>query len=197
MTEAAYPPNYKNQRRSNIGPTLLKRKRMFIRWSGDIIFRQRLLIDTSQNNICVYTFPYSLSLIAAFIVYWTFGVFATVSAGYTWVPLVSFIASIWHFGVSSWLFLNVPKIGKIAALISGAVMCIWPGFALVGTLTDFDWFQTLLFFLPVLMTVVVFIMHFKTFRSDSRPRLVIRLILSIPPFALLVSYLVYLYGLYN
>lgn len=140
---------------------------------------------------------YSLTLIAAFIVYWTFGVFATVSAGYTRVPFVSFLASIWHFGISSWLFLNVPKVGKIMAFISGAVMCVWPSVAFVGTLADFDWFQTLLFFIPLLLTTVVFIQHIKTFRSIIRPQLVVRLILSIPPFALLVAYLAYLYGVYK
>lgn len=140
---------------------------------------------------------YSLTLISAFIVYWTFGVFATVSAGYTWVPFVSFLASIWHFGVSSWLFLNVPKAGKIMSMISGTMMCVWASVAFVETLADFDWFQTLLFFTPLLLTAVVFIQHIKTFRSVSRPRLIIRIILSIPPFALLILYLVYLYGVYG
>jgi hypothetical protein len=60
------------------------------------------------------------------MVWWIFGLFATVAAGYTWIPFSVFLASIIHFGISSWLFFIFPKAGKIFSILISLIMCVWP-----------------------------------------------------------------------
>jgi hypothetical protein len=82
--------------------------------------------------IRTYT-TYALTLLSAFMVYWMFGVMATVAAGDSWLPFLAFLVSVIHFGVSSWLYLNLPKVGKGLAILTALLMCIWPIAALIGS----------------------------------------------------------------
>ena len=62
-----------------------------------------------------------------------FGLMLTVAAGVDAVPEISFFASIFHFGISSWLFLFTNKIGRIINLLSGVALLIWPVSAFIGS----------------------------------------------------------------
>ncbi len=115
---------------------------------------------------------------------------SSVAAGYTWVPFSSFIASVFHFGLGSWLFLHFPRTGKIAALLTGTVMCIWPSLAFTGTLSQFDLFAMTIYFLPLVFSGLVFYNHIKTFKQDTRPALTTRVILTVPPLGLFIAYII-------
>jgi hypothetical protein len=132
-----------------------------------------------------------MSLLSAFAVYWMFGLLSSV-ATYTWVPFSGFLASIFHFGISSWLFLHFPKPGKVLAFLTGTIMCIWPTIAFFGTLTQFDLFQTTIYFLPLVFSGLVFYNHIKTFKHDTRPALATRIILSVIPLGLFIAYIVHI-----
>lgn len=79
----------------------------------------KLLINCISNRKVVHLIPYFLllqcsecmrnsyliyflSLISAYMVYFMFGLMLTVDAGVDAVPEISFFASIFHFGISSW-----------------------------------------------------------------------------------------------
>ena len=142
-------------------------------------------------------FTYGLTLLSAFAVYWMFGLMSSVAASLTWVPFSSFIASVFHFGLSSWLFLQFPKAGKITAIITGTVMCIWPTLAFIATLTQFDWFAIIVYFLPVIFSGLVIYNHIKTFQQDTRPAIATRIILTVLPLGLFIAYIIYIATLIN
>jgi len=137
-------------------------------------------------------FTYGLTLFSAFAVYWMFGLMSSVAAGYTWVPFSSFIASVFHFGLSSWLFLHFPKTGKVICLLTGTVMCIWPTLAFTGTLSQFDWFAATIYFLPLVFSGLVFYNHITTFKQCTRPILTTRIILTALPLGLFIAYIIHI-----
>jgi hypothetical protein len=102
------------------------------------------------------------------------------------------LASVFHFGLSSWLFLHLPKTGKIFSILTGTIMCIWPSAAFFGTLIQFVCFQTTIYFLPLAFTGVVFYNHIKTFHQNTRPNLTRRIILTALPPGLFVAYTVHI-----
>jgi len=67
-----------------------------------------------------------MTIISALMVWYIFGVFAAVAAGYSWFLLAVFLAGIVQFGISSWLFLIFPKTGRKFSIIKALIMCIWP-----------------------------------------------------------------------
>ena len=126
--------------------------------------------------IRTYT-TYGMTLISAFAVFWTFGLFSTVAAGSTWVPFSGFLASILHFGISSWIFLHFQKTGKIIAILTGTIMCIWPISTFAGSLTNMSIFMSSIFALPIILTGFVIYNHLKTFNQKSKPNLTSRVLL--------------------
>ena len=110
-----------------------------------------------------------------------FGAMATVAAGYTWVPLSGFLASILHFSLSSWLFLHFPKPGKIIAILTGTIMCIWPVMACIDAATHLEWLGVIFFLIPIACSGLVIFNHIKTFHQDTRPALIPRIILTVIP----------------
>jgi hypothetical protein len=135
---------------------------------------------------------YGMTLISAAIVFWTFGLFSSAAAGYSWVPFSSFLASILHFGLSSWLILYLQKVGRIIAVLTGITMCIWPVMAVEGTLNGGDIFMTLIFVLPVILTVFVIYNHVLTFSRADRPTLKQKLWLTLLPAGLFIAYMIHI-----
>jgi hypothetical protein len=116
---------------------------------------------------------------------------ATVAAGYTWVPFLSFIISVFHFGLSSWLFLYFPKTGKIIAIVTATTMCIWPVLAFIGAVIDIELFGVIVYLMPILFSGIVVYNHIKTFNKVTKITAATRVILSAIPFGLFVTYIYY------
>jgi len=134
---------------------------------------------------------YSLTLLSALMVWWIFGLFAVFAAGYTWLPSTAFLASVIHFGISSWLFLAFPKPGKILSLATTALMCAWP----VDTLfsSGVDQITALLFLAVLVFCAAVTYNHIRTFNDQKKPATFIRFILIIVPFTLFGWYVIKTY----
>jgi len=111
----------------------------------------------------------SLTLVSAFMVWWIFGMFASFAAGYTWLPFLAFLASIIHFGLSSWLFFSFPKTGKILSIMMALIMCAWP----IGSffsMADTDPFTALYFVVVLGLCTTVMYNHIKTFKESRKPK---------------------------
>lgn len=124
-----------------------------------------------------------------------FGVFSVVAAGYSWIPVTAFAGAIIHFGISSWLFLWLPRAGRITACISAVILCIWPAGAFVSTIRQ-ELFSLLFFGIPLIFNGVVVYNHIITYR---RPYVIgrrARIVMTVIPFALFLYYLVYLIRLF-
>ena len=132
-------------------------------------------------------FSYSLTLLTAFMVWWIFGLFATVAASYTWLPFVAFLASTIHFGISSWVFLIFPKAGRILSIVTGLSLCTWPIGALFSSFNE-DIFSLIYFLFVIGLTAALLYNHIKTFRDLRKPKPITRLILSVIPFGLFILY---------
>lgn len=147
---------------------------------------------TSTRAYIVYVF----SLISSFMVYWTFGLMSTVAAGFTWVPLVSFIASILHFGLSSWLFLVLSKVGRVLAVLTGIFMAIWPLFSILSmSFNDNSVLEILLYLIPLLLNLFVIYNHFASFNASSRVNNFVKVWMGILPSSLFIWYVIYIIGL--
>src|SRR5690348_556144 len=105
---------------------------------------------------------YGFILLSALMVWWIFGLFASVAAGYTWIPFVAFLSSTIHFGISSWLFLTFPKPGKILSMLTGLLICTWPMIVLFS-FDDKDTFTSIYFFVVIALTATVIYNQIKTF----------------------------------
>jgi hypothetical protein len=130
---------------------------------------------------------YILTLVSAFMVWWIFGLFATVAAGYTWLPFIAFLGSTLHFGISSWLFLTFPKPGKILAIATTLLICAWP----IGTFfsnADKDPFTASYFVVVFILCGTLIYNHVTTFKDPRKPKAITRLIMSIVPFTLFTLY---------
>lgn len=135
---------------------------------------------------------YVLTLISAFVVYFTFGLMSSVAAGYTWIPLVAFLTSIVHFGISSWLFLQYPKTGKIISIITATIMCLWPVTAFIGSLIEREWIGAVIYSIPILFSILLIYNHIKTFKLDTKPEVIVRLIMITVPLGFFIYYIIYI-----
>jgi len=127
------------------------------------------------------------------MVWWVFGLFATAAAGYSWLPFSAFLASIIQFGVSSWLFLNFPKGGKVFSIVLASIMCIWPIGMIAYSIQTRDALG-LIYFLVVIALCIGFIFnHIKTFKDPIRIKPSARVTLSIIPFGLFILYIITTY----
>jgi hydrogenase/urease accessory protein HupE len=71
-------------------------------------------------------------------------------------------------------------------------MCIWPISAFVSSVVEWETFGILLFLIPISLSGLIIYSHIKTINSVQRPKIKIRIILSVIPFGLLVAYLLYI-----
>jgi hypothetical protein len=105
---------------------------------------------------------YSLTLFSSFVVYWCFAAMSVVAAGIDWVPIVSFIASTIHFGVSSWLFFVYPKPGRILAIVSALLLSIWPIVAFLASAAR-NWIEVPFYLVPLLCSIFIIHYHLESF----------------------------------
>lgn len=135
---------------------------------------------------------YGLSLLAAFSVYWGFAVMSAVAAGVTWVPIISFAASVFHFGISSWLFFIYSKIGKVFSIITATLMCFWPVAAIIFSFTEDFSFVNFIYLLPIGCTTAIVYSHLRTFNwRQPQPKLFTKSILILIPLGLFLYTSVY------
>jgi hypothetical protein len=140
---------------------------------------------------------YSLTLLSSFIVYWCFAAMSVVAAGIDWVPIVSFIASTIHFGISSWLFFVYPKPGKILAIVSALLLSIWPVIALVTLPTLGNWIETPFYLVPLLCSIFVIHYHLKSFNYElTMPNSIAKIISIALPAGLFLYISVYMIKLF-
>ncbi len=139
---------------------------------------------------------YSFILLSALMVWWIFGLFASVAAGYTWLPFTSFLSSIIHFGISSWLFLTFPKSGKILSMFTGLLICAWPIIALFSS-DGIDMVTSIYFLLVIVLTAIVIYNHVKSFKHSAKPKPLARLILSTIPLGLSIWYVAVAYRYFS
>src|SRR5689334_16004736 len=98
---------------------------------------------------------YFLALFSGYLVYWLF----TLSSSYGLVSLTSFIASVIHFGISSWLFLFFNKTGRTLAIVSGILLMVWPLQASIHSLIDHEYSMLPYYLVPVLLTLLLVLIH--------------------------------------
>jgi hypothetical protein len=134
---------------------------------------------------------YGLTLFSAYLVFWIYGLFLTVSAGSTWLPDSAWLASIVHFGISSWLFLFFPKTGRILAILSAIVISIWPAVALLHPGPQDGLLEILIFLIPIISSLIVIYNHIRSFKQHHKPALQTRIILSAIPLGLFIAYATY------
>lgn len=139
---------------------------------------------------------YALTMLSAVIVWYMFGVFAVVAAGYTWLPISAFIASIIHFGISSWLFLWKPKAGRIVAITTAAILCIWPVAALVPTIRR-EMFSLFFFGVPILFSTYVIAKHINAYGVYAKISKNKKVALSVIPAVMFVAYVIYLLRIFR
>ena len=135
---------------------------------------------------------YGISILAGLLTYFMFAVMSSVAAGITWIPTISFLGSILHVGLGSWLFLVLPKPEKITSIITTILMCIWPFAACIYYLKYFDASALLISSLPILISGIVVWNHVKGFQNKIKPSVKTQIILSAVPLAFLI-YMVYFY----
>ncbi len=136
--------------------------------------------NLSKSGVII---TYALSLVAAFLVY---GEFALLIAGPDLLPVVSICASIVHFGVSSWLFLFLPKVGRVFSILTSLLLCAWPICAVGYSIPTGDFVFFFFSILPVLFVAVVGYYHIKTFNGKSALGIAHKIGLALLPFSLSV-----------
>ncbi|AFR36726.1 hypothetical protein AWM61_07305 [Riemerella anatipestifer] len=102
-----------------------------------------------------------------------FGVMLTIAAAVSNIPLISFIAAVIHFGISSWVVFVNRKYGRIFGILTSILMLIWPLFGVLE-------FRGFLF--PILLCLVLIYLYTKKTNqvasNISKPILI--LIVSVP-----------------
>lgn len=141
-------------------------------------------------------FIYLLTLLSSMIVWYMFGVFATVAAGYSWVPVSAFVAAVIHFGISSWLFLWFPKAGRIVACLTAIALCMWPAMGLMSTIRR-EAFSLFFFGLPLIISIWIVYSHVKALGEPVVIKKKTKIILTAVPATLFVVYAIYLVRLFT
>jgi hypothetical protein len=130
---------------------------------------------------------YGLTLFSSFLVYWGFAVMSSVAAGIEWMPILSFTASIIHFGISSWLFFIYSRAGKILSITTAALISFWPAGAFILSFADGFHLENFIYLIPIIGSVFIAHFHLKTFKlSQPRPTGFITATLASPPLAILL-----------
>ncbi|WP_143069751.1 hypothetical protein [Hymenobacter actinosclerus] len=140
---------------------------------------------------------YALTLLSGLLVYFMFAAASSVAAGITWIPAASFVGSILHIGISSWLFLAFPKPGKITSFITTTLICFWPITACIGSMRIFD-FEALIFYtLPLIISGFVIWNHLKSFQDKEKKSTKTQIVLSALPLAFLIYMFCFYYALFT
>jgi hypothetical protein len=121
----------------------------------------------------------------------------TVAAGVESIPIISFLTSVFQFGIGSWLFLHWPRIGRWITIILGVGMLVWPLFAIPWIIQDGNVWGYVFYGLPIILTALVVYGHIRNFKNKERPSILIRVLLTVFPCGLFISYLIYLGILIN
>ncbi|WP_215138944.1 hypothetical protein [Hymenobacter sp. ISL-91] len=121
-----------------------------------------------------------------------FAAMSSVAAGITWIPTISFVGSMLHIGLSSWLFLVLPKPGKITSFITTALMCSWPITAGIESIKIFDFEALIIYTLPLTISGFVIWNHLRSFHEKENQSTKTQIVLSALPLVFLV-YIVYFY----
>lgn len=140
---------------------------------------------------------YGLTLFSSFAIYWLFGTMMTVAAGVESLPIVSFLTSVLQFGLGSWMFLHWPRIGRWTAIILGILMLTWPISATPWIIREGDIWGYIFYGLPIILGSLVIYGHLKNIRDTERPNGLTRILLTLFPAGLFISYLIYLGTLIN
>lgn len=144
------------------------------------------------NNFTTYV----LTLLSSFMIYWMFGTMMTASAGpVNSIPVISFWASVLQFGVGSWVFLHSVKIGRSICIVLGLLTILWPLTVVPWLFKEAEVWGFLFYGLPITLTTVVLYAHIRKFNEPERPGKITRVILSVVPFGLMITYMIYLFRL--
>lgn len=135
---------------------------------------------------------YGLTLISSFTIYWLFGTMMTVAAGVESLPIISFLTSVLQFGIGSWMFLHWPRTGRWIAITFGILMLTWPLSSIPWIIREGEILGYIFYGLPIMLSSLVIYGHVKNIRDTERPKKLIRMLLTLIPSGLFISYLVYL-----
>jgi len=123
------------------------------------------------------------------MVYFMFGLMMTIAAGVDSAPVISFLASLIHFGISSWLFLFKNKLGRIINLFTSIALLIWPTFAFIGSVVANEAIAIIYYFVIILFVILASIVNIKSFDVKSQIESKVKFLMSAIPLLLLLIYI--------
>jgi len=130
---------------------------------------------------------YFFSLLAAYMVYWLFSLLSTIG----FISFLSFVASVLHFGISSWLFLFWNKAGRVGSVTTGALLMIWPIQVVVNSFIDKEYSLLPYYLIPVIFSLITSILHIVNITKPVSVGKVSRYIMAIVPSILFLIYVWY------
>jgi len=104
-----------------------------------------------------------------------------VAAGFGLIPLISFLASLIHFGISSWIIFWDFKIGKMIGISTTILMSIWPIFGLV---------DSFIFLVLLIQCIILIYLYLKVNYNIETEKKYLRVLLTIAPLSLFCFYLI-------
>jgi hypothetical protein len=127
---------------------------------------------------------YFLTLIAAYLVFWLF----SLQSAFELAGFISFVASVLHFGIASWLFLFFSKPGRILSIVTGMLLVAWPLEVTVQSLIQQEYSLLPYYLAPVLFTAGTIFLHAKNLKNTFKKGLVTRIILAVFPAGFFLMY---------
>jgi len=121
------------------------------------------------------------------MIYWLFSLLSS----YGFISFLSFLASVLHFGISSWLFFFLTKSGRVLSLTTGLILIIWPVQIIINSLIDKEYSLLPYYLLPVIFTLSTSILHILNLTKPSPMNKVSRIIMAVVPFVLFLIYVWY------
>lgn len=134
---------------------------------------------------------YGLILLSSFLVYWLYEMTTTPASDSSWILDLGFLSSVFHFGVSSWVFLKFARTGRALSIISAVAVCIWPLKVIIESLQGRNYETMGVFSIPVFLNWFVVRNQIKTYLSKERPDSFIRALMIILPPGIVIAYAIY------
>ncbi len=134
---------------------------------------------------------YGLILLSSFLVYWLYEMMTADTSDSSWVLNLGFLSSIFHFGISSWVFLKFARTGRVLSIISAVILCVWPLTVIFQSAAGKNFETAAVFTVPVILSCFVIRNQIKTFLSKERPDSFIRALMMIIPPGIVIAYEIY------
>ena len=128
---------------------------------------------------------------SSFLVYWLYEMMSTTELVHSWLMNLGLISGIFHFGISSWVFLKFARTGRVISIVSSIFLSVWPIAVISTSLREKNFESAIIFTFPIVLNGIVIRNQVKTYLSKEKPDSFIRAFMILLPLAVVIGYAIY------